>query len=50
MTDWTAGDLGLTLPDAAPIDGPVRLGSERHKGLFCRMLLETFNPCKPAAA
>ena len=28
--------------------GPVRSGSERHKTMFCRMLLDTFNPYKPA--
>jgi len=28
--------------------GPIRLGSERHKRLFSRMLLDTFNPYKPA--
>ncbi|HUA54584.1 MAG TPA: hypothetical protein VMB81_20570, partial [Candidatus Sulfotelmatobacter sp.] len=28
--------------------GPVRIGSEAHKRLFCRMLLETHNPYKPA--
>jgi len=28
--------------------GRVRLGSEQHKALFCRMLLDTFNPYKPA--
>ncbi len=27
---------------------PVRLGSDRHKALFSRMLLDTFNPYKPA--
>jgi len=27
---------------------PIRIGSEEHKGLFCRMLLETFNPYEPA--
>jgi hypothetical protein len=27
---------------------PVRIGSEAHKRLFCRMLLETHNPYKPA--
>src|SRR3984957_10606961 len=26
---------------------PVRPGSERHKDLFCRMLLDTHNPYKP---
>jgi hypothetical protein len=28
--------------------GPIRLGSEAHKMLFCRTLLDTFNPYKPA--
>jgi hypothetical protein len=28
--------------------GPVRLGSDAHKDLFCRTLLDTFNPYKPA--
>jgi hypothetical protein len=28
--------------------GPVAIGSESHKRLFCRMLLETHNPYKPA--
>ncbi len=28
--------------------GPICLGSERHKRLFSRMLLDTFNPYKPA--
>ena len=30
------------------VPGPVRLGSEQHKVLFSRMLLDTFNPYKPA--
>jgi hypothetical protein len=29
-------------------DGPIRLGSDAHKTLFCRTLLNTFNPYKPA--
>jgi hypothetical protein len=29
-------------------EGEVRIGSEAHKGLFCRMLLDTFNPYKPS--
>ena len=29
--------------------GPVRVGSEAHKRLFCRMLLDTHNPYKPTA-
>lgn len=28
--------------------GPIRIGSEAHKTLFCRTLLDTFNPYKPA--
>src|SRR5258706_7341635 len=27
---------------------PVRLGSDAHRALFCRMLLDTFNPYEPA--
>jgi hypothetical protein len=33
---------------AAPESGSIRPGSERHKSLFCRMLLDTHNPYKPA--
>jgi hypothetical protein len=29
-------------------EGPIRVGSEAHKTLFCRTLLDTFNPYKPA--
>ena len=29
-------------------DGQVRVGSEAHKRLFCRMLLDTHDPYKPA--
>jgi len=29
-------------------DGPVTPGNEAHKRLFCRMLLDTHNPYKPA--
>jgi hypothetical protein len=28
--------------------GEIRIGSEAHKRLYCRMLLDTFNPYKPA--
>ena len=28
--------------------GSVRIGSEEHKTMFCRMLLDTFDPYKPA--
>src|ERR1700755_2571867 len=32
----------------APEKDPIRIGSPAHKQLFCRMLLETHNPYKPA--
>jgi hypothetical protein len=43
----------LALPDLsfAPIavpEGPIRLGSPAHLRLFCRTLLTTFDPYKPA--
>ncbi len=45
----------LTLPDlsteawpAPPPGGRFRLGSEAHKRLFCRTLLDTFDPYRPA--
>ena len=31
-----------------PGQGPIRYGSEEHKRLFCKTLLDTFNPYKPA--
>ncbi len=31
-----------------PIGEPVPIGSEMHKRLFCRMLLDTYDPYKPA--
>ncbi len=37
MRNWTC-----------PIRGPVRIGSDTHKQMFCRMLLDTHNPYKPA--
>ena len=33
---------------SAITQGPIRLGSDAHKDLFCRTLLDTFNPYKPA--
>ena len=44
----------LAMPDLAvdasltPGGGPIRYGSEAHKILFCRTLLDTFDPYKPA--
>lgn len=35
-------------PPAGEEAGPIRLGSDEHKRLFCRTLLDTFNPYKPA--
>ena len=29
-------------------EGPIRFGSDAHKALFCRTLLDTFDPYKPA--
>jgi hypothetical protein len=48
MTDWTAGDLALDVPAPRDNGGPIRIGGEAHKILFCRTLLDTFNPYKPA--
>jgi hypothetical protein len=33
---------------AGELTGPVRIGSDAHKALFCRTLLDTFDPYKPA--
>jgi hypothetical protein len=44
----------FALPDLAyrvarvPPDDPIVIGSEVHKALFCRTLLDTFNPYRPA--
>ncbi len=45
----------MTSPTAIPESSgaqrsltPIRLGSDAHKSLFCRTLLDTFNPYKPA--
>ena len=31
-----------------PGDGPIRWGSDEHKRLFCKTLLDTHDPYKPA--
>ena len=36
-------DTGAVAPGS-----PLRLGGDEHKNAFCRMLLDTFNPYKPA--
>jgi hypothetical protein len=33
---------------AAPVNGTIEPGSDEHKAAFCRMLLETHNPYRPA--
>src|SRR5438045_315418 len=44
----------LVMPDIpmerelTPVDGDIRFGSDAHKALFCRMLLSSFDPYKPA--
>jgi hypothetical protein len=45
-TALTFPDLSYSAPLPAP--GPIRFGSEAHKVLFCRTLLDTFDPYKPA--
>ena len=48
MTDISAETWTAALPAGETPAGPLRLGGEAHKQLFCRTLLETFNPYKPA--
>jgi hypothetical protein len=45
----TSGDQFEMSGDRAPPPGvPVKIGSEAHKVLFCRTLLDTFDPYRPA--
>jgi hypothetical protein len=45
----TGGDQFEMSGDRAPPPGvPVKIGSEAHKVLFCRTLLDTFDPYRPA--
>lgn len=46
MSALTFPELSGTRPEVEK--GPIRLGSEEHKRLFCRTPLETFNPYCPA--
>jgi hypothetical protein len=48
MTDWTATTFGFDHQEANPGSLPIRIGSDAHKILFCRTLLETFDPYRPA--
>jgi len=47
LTDLAAADETQRFWRGAD-PGPIRLGSEQHLRLFSRMLLDTFNPYKPA--
>ncbi|HEX4303217.1 MAG TPA: hypothetical protein VHZ78_10515 [Rhizomicrobium sp.] len=46
MTALTFPEIAGTGP-AVP-EGPVRWGTEAHKRLFCKTLLDSFNPYRPA--
>jgi hypothetical protein len=48
--DFGAAREGLVsaISESAGPEGPIRFGSDAHKTLFCRTLLGTFNPYKPA--
>jgi hypothetical protein len=43
MADFALSSMVIP-PNALP---PLRIGSQAHKDLFCRMLLDTFDPYKP---
>ncbi|HZT20927.1 MAG TPA: ferritin-like domain-containing protein [Dongiaceae bacterium] len=45
VTEW-AGRPARSWRSQEP--GEIRIGSEAHKRLYCRMLLDTFDPYKPA--
>jgi hypothetical protein len=46
----SASESGAGAPGApeSRAEGPFRFGGDEHKELFCRTLLDTFNPYKPA--
>jgi hypothetical protein len=46
MSALTFPELSGASPEVE--EGPVAVGSEAHKRLFCKTLLETFNPYRPA--
>ena len=48
MTDIASERWTGAIPEKRTPGGPFRLGGEAHKQLFCRTLLETHNPYKPA--
>jgi hypothetical protein len=48
MDHLTAIDMETNRSGAQRTQVPLRLGSDEHRDLFCRTLLSTFNPYKPA--
>jgi hypothetical protein len=48
VTDIASETWRGAIPEKRTPGGPFRLGGEAHKQLFCRTLLETHNPYKPA--
>ena len=48
MDEPTAVVIQTGKSGAPTARAPIRLGSDEHKDLFCRTLLSTFNPYKPA--
>ena len=42
------GLMGASVSAVTLPQGPVRRGSDAHKALFCRTLLDTFDPYRPA--
>src|SRR5437868_4703585 len=48
MTALTFPEITGTGTGPAVPEGPVRWGSEEHKRLFCKTLLDSFNPYRPA--
>ena len=54
VIDTVSDDTTMAAADAlarrwtAPASGALRPGSEKHKTAFCRLLLDTHNPYKPA--
>ncbi|MGE0734986.1 MAG: ferritin-like domain-containing protein [Alphaproteobacteria bacterium] len=46
MPDSSIGEIAAPRWEGA-YKGPIRLGSPEHRDLFCRMLLDTFDPYKP---
>ncbi|GAC1403628.1 MAG: hypothetical protein NVSMB69_00460 [Novosphingobium sp.] len=48
FNERAAGAFDGAIPHLPVPQGPIRLGSEAHKALFCKALLESHDPYKPA--